>query len=796
MRRMLQRASTHLWMSGAMAATAALALGFAGCSDESELSLTGESCVSNSEFFAQTYFRVIKPKCAGCHAIGGIGAEQSDFELRPSSEAGFLENNLSSVRDVASTTKGDLNVFLEKPLATEGFDHPENVFRDLGKEDPDYKMLEEMVRRLDSQDSCPDTEARFLAGAQLLGPTGLVHKAALALAARLPTQEELDLAEKGGWPAVDKILDNYLEDPAFYMRVKEKYNDITLTDQYMNDAGAISSDNYDPRWYEDPAFLENPANIAKYGASSSEDLRNKAEMWTSRGIAQASLELLVDLIKRGESYQKMVTADYIMVNPFSARAFKIPVADQKFVNDADPNEFIRVKLGGYESDYPHAGVLSDPTWLQRHPTTPTNRNRHRAKEIMYLFLGNDILKAADRPLVLDESLLGNNPTMSASGCTVCHSSVDPIAAAWQNFQFTEDEDVEQFTFRPDFAWYADMRDASFDGNTMPPDYRNKAVVWLGQQIANADAFSVAGVQMGYRVLTGNDPVPAPVNVTDDSFDGQLVAYLGQYYTFGKIGQKFRDSGFNYKVMIKELVMSPYFRAVNTAPDIAESQAEHLAGIGTGHLLTPEQLNRKLTNVLGMRWTPDNNLFETPNLLSDGGGEGYKILFGGIDSENTTQRVSVPSGIMANVIERMGLEMGCRVSNAEFSIPASERKWLKSVELVTEPRDVNFKDVPADIQKIKQDISYLHQQLLGEKLEAGDPELERTYKLFVDVWEHGKKNVVPVEGEFPGNCVADRNYITGLPLAEEQRVWSDATYTGRAWAAVFAFMLTDYNFVYE
>jgi hypothetical protein len=67
---------------------------------------------------------------------------------------------------------------------------------------------------------------------------------------------------------------------------------------------------------------------------------------------------------------------------------------------------------------------------------------------------------------------------------------------------------------------------------------------------------------------------------------------------------------------------------------------------------------------------------------------------------------------------------------------------------------------------------------------------------VDVWEHGKKNVVPVEGEFPGNCVADRNYITGLPLAEEQRVWSDATYTGRAWAAVFAFMLTDYNFVYE
>jgi hypothetical protein len=110
--------------------------------------------------------------------------------------------------------------------------------------------------------------------------------------------------------------------------------------------------------------------------------------------------------------------------------------------------------------------------------------------------------------------------------------------------------------------------------------------------------------------------------------------------------------------------------------------------------------------------------------------------------------------------------------------------------------VNFKDVPAAIQNIKQDISYLHQQLLGEKLQPGDPELERTYQLFVDVWEHGKKNVVSVEQDFPENCRADRNYITGMPLAEEQRVVSDAAYTGRAWAAVFAYMLTDYNFVYE
>lgn len=184
--------------------------------------------------------------------------------------------------------------------------------------------------------------------------------------------------------------------------------------------------------------------------------------------------------------------------------------------------------------------------------------------------------------------------------------------------------------------------------------------------------------------------------------------------------------------------------------------------------------------------------------SEYGGEAYRILFGGIDSRNTTTRITTPSGIMANVAERMGLEVGCKLVNAEFSITQGERKFLKNVELTDEPQDPNFRDVPESIALIKKDIAYLHQTLLGEKVDESSEEVQRTYQLFVDVWQDGRTNVIPTEGgaNFPWECVAGRNYVTGQYIPEELQVYDDSLYTGRAWQAVMAYILTDYTFLYE
>ena len=104
--------------------------------------------------------------------------------------------------------------------------------------------------------------------------------------------------------------------------------------------------------------------------------------------------------------------------------------------------------------------------------------------------------------------------------------------------------------------------------------------------------------------------------------------------------------------------------------------------------------------------------------------------------------------------------------------------------------------------IKTDIAYLHERLLGEKVDKNSEEVTRTYNLFLDVWKDGKANVVPIDTEsywgagWPWECVATRNYLTGISIPEELRLEVDDLYTGRAWQAVLAYMLTDYNFLYE
>jgi hypothetical protein len=69
---------------------------------------------------------------------------------------------------------------------------------------------------------------------------------------------------------------------------------------------------------------------------------------------------------------------------------------------------------------PHAGILTMPAFLQRYPSTETNRNRARARWTYKFFLDVDIEKSAARttdPVALADT---NNPTMNNKNCTVCH----------------------------------------------------------------------------------------------------------------------------------------------------------------------------------------------------------------------------------------------------------------------------------------------------------------------------------------------------------------------------------------
>jgi Protein of unknown function (DUF1588) len=490
------------------------------------------------------------------------------------------------------------------------------------------------------------------------------------------------------------------------------------------------------------------------------------------------------------------------VNPFSERAYNV---DVEFTNDADKFEWREAYLGGDAygpNGLPHSGVLTSNMFLARHPTTDTNRNRHRAKEVLELWLATDILKAAERPIDATKVDRTHNPTMNDPNCTVCHEVVDPVAGAFQNYQSDD-----QVMFLPEYEWYTDMRPPGFNGNEMPSAEFGRSLQWLGRQIADDSRFSVAATQMAFRIVVGQDPAVPPADQTQDSFKGDLDAYLGQYYELGKVAKNFRDNQLNFKLLVKDLVMGPYFRAKNTAPNIQATQLEHFGQIGRSHILTPEQFDRKIRNVLGMTWAWDEFDGNDTFLLSS---NEYRMLFGGIDSMDTTVRIKSPNGIMANVVERFGNEMGCRLVRAEFSIAQSERRLFPYVEATVLPEDVNGYEIPSAKSTIKQNIIYLHERLLGERLAEDDPEVERTYQLFVETWREGRDGIEQGSEDYlgfmpcnmPERNGAPINYITGesLPVDEEtgeaETFGGDEDYTGRAWAAVLTHILTDFEFVYE
>ena len=153
-------------------------------------------------------------------------------------------------------------------------------------------------------------------------------------------------------------------------------------------------------------------------------------------------------------------------------------------------------------DFPHSGVLSTPAWLNRYPSTDTNRNRARARWTYYHFLGVDIEKSAPRttdPIALADT---NNPTLNNAACTVCHERLDQVAGAYQMFgdngvyldtwggkdslpRSYKDPHLfggalEDRIYQNGDTWYRDMRPPGLEGKEAPSD--QDSLQWLAHQI--------------------------------------------------------------------------------------------------------------------------------------------------------------------------------------------------------------------------------------------------------------------------------------------------------------------------
>lgn len=733
----------------------------------------GDSCTSTREYFAdEVWNEVMGSKCITCHGPGGVAeAAGAEFNLLPSSYPGFMDANFAEVQENAGVSYNDVSALLAKPSGQTKHGGGEVIKPD----SEEYRILESLVSQLKDPVECDDDDVTELTGVVTLTPEETLRKASLHLVGRLPSEGELKEVKDGGEDALADAVHGMLDEDAFYDRLGDIFNDLLLTDRYTVYTGFAVDLMNDEDYPNAGAWWD--------GTEGDDALRLKV----NTALAREPIDLIGYIVRNDRPFTEILTADYTVVNPFSAQIYGV---SPEFKDPSNYREYKEAKLSitrdGKKLGINHAGVLTTPMWLNRFPTTPTNRNRHRARMVYKLFLATDILRIGERPIDPTESLDYTNPTREDGRCTFCHQQIDPIAGTFQNW-----DDYDQEKLVPGREWYPEMYPPGFNGEDMTKAEFPKALQWLGQRAADDPRFVVSTVYTVYRGLTGQEPLLYPADPDSETFKTDVAAWEAQDSLLRKIGDEFVAADYNLKTVIEQVILSPYYRGLTTedAPD--EEKARELTAVGTARLSTPELLARKIEAVTGVRWVRPWDLSEY--LKTD-----YKILYGGIDSDSITQRLGRLNGIMASVSARMANEVSCAVTAWDLTRPTDKRALFPKVTLETVPLGPTGDEIPDSIADIKANIQHLHERVLGEKLDPSDPEIERTYQLFLETWKEGAANVAAGKENawLSWQCMVRVDPNTQVELPEAQQFGDDTTYVVRAWMAVVTYLLSDYKFLYE
>lgn len=736
--------------------------------------------------FREVWIKVAERNCLKCHTADG-DASESEFLLLesarlPMSErvAAYLQNCQALTR-MASLKEDDGRARL-LVKATGGLDHGGGEV--VKADSTELRLLQEFIQQVQRGSTRSGSQGKlsieqtgsFFDGVEMISDQRLLRRVTLSLAARLPTDEERAAVVKDGLQAIDAILDQVMREDAFYERLQEVFNDILLIRGYDGVAeGALSYEHFKTRlWYQerDPGDIsyQDPKKRAYYQLVK--DYRE--------GMLREPLELITYIVRNDRPFTEIVTADYIMVSPYTSRGYGIyEELEDKFDDPDDPFEYIPTKIKALRDRrdrevqesptgfYPHAGLLSSFQYLKRYPTTESNRNRLRVRMYFEHFLGVDIMALA--PRVNDAAAITEKydiPTMQAADCVVCHKVIDPVAGLLQDYYVVDGKGI--YGPRKD-GWYEDMFPPGMQGKTFPEEERWRSLQWLGEQTAKDPRFAVAMVEHVWYALMGRKPILPPDDIDDPAFAARHRAYREQQDLIHQTATRFAAANFNLKLVFKELVQSRFYRADGVSLALEDPlRSAELDDVGVVRMLTPEQLERKIEAVFGMKW---GRLLNTESKLM--------ILYGGIDSKEVTERITTPSGAMGAIQRIMANDVACQTVAEDFSLPPDQRRLFPDIELIVVPGET-----PEGNVQIRQAIVHLHKHVLGREHALDHPEIERTFQLFAGIVSDAKA----IEGlEKRGSYHCDR--------VDEKRL-DDPHYTLRAWRGVVTYLLRQHDFLYE
>ena len=385
---------------------------------------------------------VVQSRCINCHVAGGrSGHTRLVFERSTNPDHEAL--NLATFERFLSEVEGGASRILNK---IQGVSHGGG--EQVPADSAEFAQMERFLGGLDAGVvPAPITVDTLFDTVRMAPLRKTLRRAALIFAGRVPTAEEY-ASIYGGATALRKAIRALMTGPEFHEFLIRGANDRLLTNR--EDFGIIDQDYFVDLVRE--IYRRKKAAHLSGNSRSFGDWFDKVE----HGARRAPVELIAHVVENDLPYTEILTADYIMANPYAAKAYG---ASTTFDDPENPREFRPSKIvsyyrkgDGFEAefdriidalriidpgplitDYPHTGILNTTMFLHRYPTTPTNRNRARARWTYYHFLGVDIEKSASRttdPVALADT---NNPTMHNPACTVCHSVLDPVAGAFQDY---------------------------------------------------------------------------------------------------------------------------------------------------------------------------------------------------------------------------------------------------------------------------------------------------------------------------------------------------------------------------
>lgn len=753
------------------------------------------ACAAELERFnTELWAPVLAPSCMQCHQTGGIAAE-SGLVLKPASASSYLADNLSAVNTYIASESGLANIEA-KPLA--------QVVHGGGRVFASGSAAHQALQGwlAGPVASCSDGDgsdgsvslSAFWDEAVLLDNNATLRKAALLFAGRLPTAAEQASIADGTEVSLRNAIRHLMSGEHFSDFLMESANDRLLTNKFANNRTPGLDLLYEGGRF---TYIESrlaPLQQAINDATTDEQRQAANEAFgfawanTNRAVATAPLQLINYVVTHDRPYSEVLTATYLMVNPFSNDVYHtgISFADNNDPDDWRPAQIIDGYAGG---PLPQAGLLSSQMFLARYPSTDTNRNRARARWAYYFFLNVDIEGLALRSMDPADLADTNNPTLNNPSCAVCHEMMDPVAGAFQNYgdnghyrDAWDGDDSLPDTYKAGSLyqqgdlWYRDMRAPGFAGQTLPTASNDNSLQWLAQQMVADERFASGTVAFWWPAVFGRELLPQPTEPSDVDYADKLARYSEQQRMLGELATAFRSGGYQLKDLLADMAMSPVFRAWQ-APATA-----YYGDMGAGQLLSAEQLSRKIQAVSGGLWhhTWDENY----DLLA----RDYYGLYGGIDSDTVVQRGQSLNTLMYAVAGRMSQEMVCQRVVAEFELPKAQRTLFTLVEMTDTPANA-----PAQVQA---QVNRLIDVIWGDPLTDLAVEQNSTYNLFNEVWSVRVANA-PSDWLYHNDTSDDQqDEFCLLDWDNDAALKQDPNHTLRSWMAVLTYLLSDFRMLYE